>query len=127
MGRGTSIKKMKNKKGGFLQETTIEIILIALIFVLFIFGTAGKTDTRGVHQQIIEKQLALMIDSAVPGMEFNIPKLTRHGIVDNIEIKEGAIYVAVDGFGSLDGYPIFTKYQLETDQEKDGSYTVRVT
>lgn len=116
---------MRNKKGGLLNQTIIYLVLIGLIFALFLFATAGKINGRGVKQQVLEKELALLIDSAVPGMRFEILKNNMGGFVSDVEVVRGRVFVAVAGLGSVKGYPYFSEYDVEVDEEED-KFVVRV-
>ena len=71
-----------NKKASLLNEVIIHIILIALVLAVFLFATAGKIGGRDVKQQVLEKQIALLIDSAEAGMGFEIHKLNMNGLVE---------------------------------------------
>ena len=51
-----------------------------LLFALFFYATAGRVGTNDVKQQVLEKQIALMIDSAEPGMSFDIYRINKNGI-----------------------------------------------
>ena len=110
---------MEGKRGELLNKVIIRLILIGIIFALFLFATAGKINARGVKQQVLEKEIALLIDSAVPGMEFEISKENLNGYVSDIEFSRGRVYVAVDELGSLKGQPYFTKYSVSVVEEAD--------
>jgi len=108
-----------NKRGNVLRKVIIHIILIVLIFGLFLMANAGKINGRGVGQQVIEKEVALLIDSAVPGMSFEIFKLNANGLVENVNLKNGRIFIRVDGFASVRGYPYFSKYKVSVSGEQN--------
>jgi len=108
-----------NKRGDILKQAIIHIILIALILAMFLWTNAGKLNSRGVGQQVIEKEVALLIDSAVPGMSFEIFKLNANGIIEDVKLKNGRIFIRVDGFASVDGYPYFSKYGVGVSEEPD--------
>jgi len=114
-----------NKKASLLNEIIIHIILIALVLAVFLFATAGKIGGRDVKQQVLEKQIALLIDSAEAGMSFEIYKLNMNGLVDNVEIRNGKVFVSVEGFASTKGYPYFSRYSVEVDSDET-KFTVRV-
>ncbi|MBT3577496.1 hypothetical protein HN630_00850 [archaeon] len=107
---------MDGKKGAVMHEVVIHIILIAIIFSLFFIATARRADSRFVKQQIVEKQLALLIDSAIPGMDLKIYKINRNGIIDNLEIKNGEVFVSVGGLSFESGYPYFSKHQVSVEE-----------
>lgn len=116
---------MKNKHGGLLHQVIIHLVLVGLIFALFLFATAGKINARGVKQQVLEKQMALLIDSAVPGMSFEIAKNNVNGIVQKVEVKEGKIFIMVGGLGSFKGYPYFSRYSVSV-REEESKFVVSV-
>ena len=110
---------MKNKSASILNQIIVHLILIGIIFALFISAVAGNVNARGVRQQVIEKQTALLIDSAIPGMSFEIKKKNVGGSVHSVELRNGRIFVGVDSFGSLRGYPYFSRYSVSVKEEID--------
>jgi len=116
---------MRNKRGDLLHQVIIHIILIGLIFAVFFIATAEKVNARGVRQQVLEKQMALLIDSAVPGMRFELNKVNLYGDIENVKIGDGRIYVAVDGLASAKGYPFFTRYSVGVE-ETENKFVVSV-
>lgn len=104
------------KRAEIMHEVIIHIILAGLIFAIFFMATSEKINARGVRQQVLEKQTALLIDSAVPGMSFEISKNNLNGIVRKVELKEGKIYVEIEGLTSFKGYPYFTKYSPHIEE-----------
>ncbi|MCK5449794.1 hypothetical protein KAI32_02930 [Candidatus Pacearchaeota archaeon] len=116
---------MKNKRGGLLQQTIVHIVLVGLIFALFLFATADKINSRGVRQQVLEKQVALLIDSAVPGMSFVIEKNNLNGLVQRVEVRDGKVFVMVEGLSSFKGYPYFSKYSVSV-REEDNKFVVSI-
>jgi len=102
-----------------MHTVIIHIILIGIIFALFFMATAGKINGRGVLQQVLEKQTALLIDSAVPGMSFEVRKMNQNGIVQKVSLKDGKIWIVVEGLNSLKGYPYFSRYDIEVVEELD--------
>ncbi|MCK4649773.1 hypothetical protein KAT36_00935 [Candidatus Pacearchaeota archaeon] len=114
-----------NKRGSLLNEVIIHVILISLVFAIFLFAMAGRIDGRDVKQQVLEKQIALLIDSAEAGMSFEISKINVNGVVGELEIRDGRVFVGIGGFRSVKGYPYFSKYSVDVDEEKD-KFVVRV-
>ena len=112
-------KLLRNKRGGLLHQVIVHIVLVGLIFALFLFATAGKINARGVRQQVLEKQTALLIDAAIPGMSFGIEKKNVNGAVQKVEIKEGKVFVMVEGLGFFKGYPYFSKYDVSVREEEN--------
>ncbi|MFH1451873.1 MAG: hypothetical protein ABIF88_01725 [archaeon] len=106
-----------NKKGDILKRTIINLIIIGLVLAFFMFAIAGKVNSRGVKQQVLEKEIALLIDSSVPGFSFSIDKKNSHGIVQSVKIEDGRIFVNVDDLTSTRGYPYFSKYSVRVKDE----------
>ena len=102
-----------------MHTVIIHIVLIGIIFALFFMATAGKINGRGVLQQVLEKETALLIDSAVPGMSFGIKKINMNGIVQDVDLRDGKIWIAVEGLGSVRGYPYFSRYSVGVKEEED--------
>ena len=108
-----------NKKGDFKKQVIVHIILIGLLFAVFLVSNEEKINARGVKQQILEKQMALLIDSSIPGMKFELEKLSQYGYIDNIQIKNGNIHIFVNGLVSINGQPFFTPYQVGVREEEN--------
>ena len=107
------------KRGSIMQEVILHVILIALVLAVFLFAVADRVNGRDVRQQVLEKQLALLVDSAESGMSFGVRKVNTDGAVDDVEVRNGRIFVSVDGLRSMKGYPYFSRYSVEVDEEKD--------
>jgi len=116
---------MINKKCQALNSVVVHLILIGIIFALFFLANAEKINQRGVKQQVIEKEVALLIESAVPGMSFEVRKINYNGNVSRIEIKEGKVFVTVNGLRSASGYPYFSPYSVSVVGEED-KFVVKV-
>lgn len=108
-----------NKRGGILNQVIIHILLVGLIFAIFFMATAGKVNARGVKQQVLERQVALLIDAGVPGMSFGIRKINLNGAVDKVEVREGRVFVSVAGLAGFEGYPYFSRYSVSVVEEED--------
>jgi len=108
-----------------VNEFVIHTILIALILAVFLFATAERVNGRDVRQQVLEKQLALLIDSAETGMSFGVSKTNINGIIDDVYVRDNRIFVKVDGLRSIGGYPYFSKYSVEVEETK-GKFVVKV-
>jgi hypothetical protein len=96
-----------------------------MIFALLFVTTTERAGSRAVKQQVVEKEIALLIDSAEPGMSFEISKINIKGVVDKIEIKDGKVYSYVNGMSLSKGYEYFTKYNIEL-KETDSSFIINV-
>jgi len=120
-----SREKGRGKKGSILNEMIVQVILITLVLAVFLFAVAGKVNGRDVKQQVLEKQLALLIDSAEAGMSFEVSRVNANGFVESVEFLDGRVYVGVDGFRSVSGYPYFSKYSVGVE-EGDDKFIVNV-
>ena len=110
------------KKAGLLQQSLTHIILIGALFALFFLATTAKANSRAVTQQILEKQLALVIDSGEPGMDFYITKVNMRGYVNEIKVSNKRVYAYVSDYKISDGYPFFTKYKVSVEETKEGFF-----
>ncbi len=108
-----------NKQGGILNQIIIQLILVGIVFAIFLLATAGKVNARGVRQQVLEKEIALLIDSAVPGMSFEIRKNNPNGVIQALELRDGKVFVGVAGLGSFKGYPYFSRYSVSVAEEEN--------
>ncbi len=108
-----------------MNKTIISLILTGIVFAVFMTALSSSMNSRGVKQQVIEKEIALLIDAAVPGMEFWVEKKTFNGVIQKIEVKGGKVFVAVDGLPSLKGYPYFSKYVVDV-KDDGGKFKVVV-
>ena len=100
-------------------------ILIGMIFALLFMATAGRLNSNGVKQQVLEKQLALLIDSAVPDMTFIVNKANVNGVINNLEVKEGKIFAYIGSQTFSKGYPYFTKYNVNVEKQED-KFLIRI-
>lgn len=116
---------MKNKRAAILNKIIIHIILVGIVFAVFLMAVAGKINGRDVKQQVLEKQFALLVDSAEPGMSFEVKKANINGYISGVDIKDGRIFITVDGFASIDGYPYFSRYSVSSE-EFDDKFVVSV-
>jgi hypothetical protein len=113
------------KRGSVLHKVLIHIILIAMLFGIFLLAMDAKFGSRGVKQQVLEKQLALLIDAADEGASFEVRKKNVNGLVDDVSVSGGRIFVGVDGLRSSEGYPYFSSHLISAEKE-DGKFIVRV-
>ena len=110
---------IRNRRANILNQVVIHIILVGLIFAIFFMGVAGQVNGRDVKQQVLEKQTALLIDSAGAESSFYISKVNINGFVSNVELSRGRIHIAVDGFPSFRGYPYFSRHHVSVEEEED--------
>ena len=116
---------MMMKKGFILQKTLIHIILIGILFAVFVGVMDAKVGSRGVKQQVLEKELALLIDAAEEGMSFEIKKRNSNGFVESVEVRDGRVFVEVEGLRSTKGYPYFSRYEVSVEEDSS-KFVVRV-
>lgn len=117
---------MKCKKGAFnLRIGVMHIIFIGILFLLFFGFMDTMIGSRGVKQQVLEKELALLIDAADEGSSFYVMKKNPSGLVDSVVVKDGRIYVGVDGLRSVLGYPYFSRYDVKVEND-EYKFIVRV-
>ena len=116
---------LKNKKAQALQNNLIQIILIGLILILFVTAITSKSDSRSIKQQVLEKQTALLIDSAIPDTDIILEKANLNGAIQDIKINKNHILITIDGLVSLKGHYFFTKYKVEIIETKS-SFIIQI-
>ena len=117
IGKGSLLRM--DKRGSLTNEVIVQIILVVLVFSFLLMVTADKINARGVRQQVVEKELALLVDSSIPGMSFSVWKVKMNGLINDIKIKNGKIFVSLDGLASLKGYGYFSKYDVSVEDVGD--------
>lgn len=106
------------KRGFSVESFALQGIMIVLVFVGLLFAVNERVSARDVRIQVLEKQLALLIDSAEDGFNFSVAKINVNGLVDYVEVKDGKVYASVDGlYGG--GYPYFSRYDVSVVEESD--------
>ena len=116
---------MKSKRGDSLQQNLIYIIILVLVISLFLLTIYTKSDSRYLKKQVLEKQTALMIDSAVPNTDIILRKQYISGFINDITIEDSRIFITVDGLKSVEGYPLLTEYSLDVS-ETDDKFVIEV-
>lgn len=101
-----------NKRGDFMHKYLFEIILSAVLLLLFLFATLEKVDSRDVKQQVLEKQIALLLESADSGMTFRVDTFFPGTVINRIRVERGRVFVDVDSLVSVRGYPYFSKHSV---------------
>jgi len=61
----------------------------------------------------------LLIDSAVPGMSFAVWKINMNGVISDVSIKDGRVFVSLEGLNALKGYGFFSRYDVRIVEEDD--------
>lgn len=118
---------MKNKKATNSQEVIIHLILIILITTLFVLHLSSKIDSRYIKQQVLEKQTALLINSAIPGMNLTIEKANVNGYINEIKIEKNKVYIRLDGIPSNNGYQFISQYNvILTEDETKTKYIIQI-
>ena len=110
------------KRGKFLYQVIIHIILIGLVFGLFFLATMNNANSRNVKQQVLEKQTALLIDAAPDDTTLVIARKNEKGKITNFEIKNGRVFAYVDGQTYSKGYGYFSKFDVKVDEDDDNYY-----
>jgi len=102
------------KRGSSLQQTTVHMILVALILALLVFAVLERSNSGDVRRQVIEKQLILLIESSSSGTTLEINKQNVHGLtlIEEIKIEENKLYVKIDSSENKKGYQFFSKYDV---------------
>ncbi len=113
------------KKGELMYDVILHVILLALVLGLFLMGTVGRAESREVKQEILEKQTALLIDSADSGMSFILSKKNRHGEINGVRVDGRRVYVDVEGLKSINGYRHFSNWDIEVEETKE-EFIIRV-
>ena len=103
-----------------MHQVIVHLIVIAMLFTLFFMATVGRVDSRAVKQQVVEKQIALMIDSAMPGMDLKVYKLNKNGIIGDLAVMEGKVVVSIGGLSLGKGYPYFSKNKISVEKISEG-------
>ena len=111
-----------DKKGINIYEVLLHLILIAFIFGAFIFATVGRAGSKGVKQQVVEKQIALLIDSAESGMTFSVTKFNMNGAISKLWVEEGKVHALIENQKQSNGYPFFSKYDVSFREDENKFY-----
>jgi len=115
---------MRTKKAAIIHEVIMHLILIGIIFGLFFMFTAGRVNSKDIKQQVLEKQLVLLIDSSDSGTVLSINKINLNGFINDVRIDAGSgrIFVYVDDFKISRGYPYFSKYDVYVTKDENKFY-----
>ena len=108
-----------NRRGALLNQIIVEIILVILVFAAFLMVTADKVNARGLRQEVVEGELALLIDSAIPGMSFAVSKFNMNGLINDVKVKDGRIFVSLEGLNAFSGHAYFSKYDVSVEEDAD--------
>ncbi len=111
--------KMNKKGAEIIQQILVQILIVAALFVLFFAAASMRANSDNAKQQVLEKQLALLIDSAKAETTLTVYKAQMKGTIENIELKNGRIFVYIGNTKITKGYPYFSKYGVEIEGEPD--------
>ena len=110
--------KRGSKKANLLTENIVFIILNLLFFMILILFIFSKTGDAAVLEEKYAKQIALIVDSAKPGMEISlnmedaIKKANDEGWKGKIvEIQDNIVMVKLREKGSY-SYSFFNNFEL---------------
>ncbi len=117
--------KNKNAKTSLLRVIIIYLIIIGILFIIFLFAINNLYKSKDVKQQVIEKQLALLIDSALPNTELIVNKQNRYGFINNLTITDEMIFSHVDGNRYSAGYPYFSECSVSV-LEEENEYIIEI-
>lgn len=116
---------VKPKKSNLMHDVIIQIIIVGVVFALFFGASASRANSMAVKQQVVEKQIALLIESASPGMDFTIYEKNMKGVISKFEIKENRVFAYIDSQTVSKGYPFFTKYSVALEKI-EGGYKIKI-
>jgi hypothetical protein len=112
------VMKCFSNRRGMVESMIIMVVIIGILFVVFLTFSSQKMNSNGVKQQVLEKEFALLIDSARPGMEFIIEKQHPSGTIQNIDVRDGKVFVDVGNLKSFVGYPYFSLHSVKVHNEE---------
>lgn len=115
---------IKSKKASLLHQTLIHVILIAVIFALFFMAASYRANSRLVKQQVLEKELALMIDVAVPDTTIIVSKIYMNGKVDDLKVEEGKIFAYIDNQELSKGYPYTSRFDVSVEKDEENYFII---
>lgn len=126
--------KRKNKNGKILVENIIFIILNLVFLTILMVFIVSKTGSAAVLEEKYAKQIALMIDTAKPGMEIhlNVEDALEKAKNENweesiIQINKNVVRVQLREKGGYE-YSFFNEVQVDVfpDTLNEGEYFFRI-
>jgi hypothetical protein len=114
-----------SKRASTLYQYLIQIILVGLIFAMFFYSATSRVNSNNTKQQVLEKQIALFIESGEPNMTFTIAKANKYGAIKSLALEFGRVKIFVNDLKESKGYPYFTKYDVSIDSNEN-YYYVRI-
>lgn len=121
--------KLRNKKGNFIVENLIFIILNIIFFSVLLVFIIRSTDPLSLYEQAYAKKIALLIDEAKPGTSIflNINDLTQISKEKDFNkiitiTASNRVVVSLEE-GNNYGFPFFSNTKiLNKIQKKDDNY-----
>tara|TARA_Y100000034_G_scaffold101437_1_gene125757 strand:- start:1800 stop:2207 length:408 start_codon:yes stop_codon:yes gene_type:complete len=111
---------MKEKRGNILVENTIFIVLNLIFLTILVLFLFSKVGSAAVLEEKYAKQIALMIDSAKPGMEIHLnmekafeKKEDSWDIKNVVSINDNVVTVKLREKGNGYSYSFFNNVELE--------------
>jgi len=126
--------KMKNKRGTILAETVLDIALNLIFLTLLVVFVLRQGGGAIVLEQSYAKQIALIIDSAKPGMIIKlntekietIAKKNGIGIKDIVKIKDNIVTIKISQ-GSGYSYSFFNDVDVSVYPDIDNiNYIIKI-
>lgn len=107
------------KRGEVLNSIIILIIVVVFVLAIFLYSTSLKDKSKGLKQDILENQIAMFIEASSSGMSFEVAKLNQWGVINDVELKEGKVFVSVDSLKSIRGRSYFSVYDVFVEEEEN--------
>lgn len=118
---------INDKRGmNLVYQVIVHLILIALIVALLFLASVNKVNSYSAKRQVLERQIALMIDSAPPGTIISVFQSNKNGIINNVRLENGNVLVDIDGNKDTTGYPYFSRYSVNVLGLNNGMFSIKV-
>jgi hypothetical protein len=114
-----------NKRGNIIHKTTVQLIISALVIVLFLMVLMGRGTSDEIKRELIQKELAILIGAAEPGTTIELNKYNVNGEIKDIRIEENKIFVDIDNIKSSKGYPIFHEGKITLEKQQN-RYLIKI-
>lgn len=113
------------KKRGEIDSMVLQLIFVMLVFAGLLIAVSERVNARDIKTQVLEKELALLIDSAEAGFSFEVLAVNKNGLIDDMKVEDGRIFVKIDGLGYGKGTAFFSRHDVGVSKDKD-KFFVRV-
>lgn len=108
---------MKGKKGDMeqLQSFIIYLVFVLIIFIVLLAFIRNSASGKLVQQQVLAKEIALLIDASGPGIELAIEKgnFTVSISKDKVEVSSPSLMSVPSA------YELLSERQLETEEKQN--------